>query len=224
MAFTSTTGTITTNSSIISLGLSGDNQQGLLAFYGTYSGISFVVEGSNDGSNWTGVPVMQASNSLPYNGTAITLASNASQAFYFYPGQLQRIRVRSTAYGSGTANVIIAESNGALPQVVPAIYALDANNVARNTVALAAGGGTSDVVMVNSGPGILHRLIVTTAGTAALSIYDSATVSSGKPLLYTSATAPALGTVIELDFPFSVGLVAAVVSGSAALTVGYTLY
>lgn len=57
---------------------------------------------------------------------------------------------------------------------------------------------------VKVGRGFLHRIIITATITGTITVNDNPTAASG-PLLFTSAAAPAVGTVIEVNVPFNTG-------------------
>lgn len=90
------------------------------------------------------------------------------------------------------------------------------------TTAVAAGSGTADVV-VSAYPGRVNRIVITTAGSAALELYDHASASSGARLIWKSGATPAVETDnVTLDLPVQYGIVAKQASGSAAVTISYT--
>lgn len=92
----------------------------------------------------------------------------------------------------------------------------------QKTAAVAAGSGTADVV-VSALPGRVCRLVITTAGTAALELYDHASASSGAKLIWKSGATPAVDTDnITLDIPVANGIVAKQANGSAAVTIYFT--
>jgi len=91
----------------------------------------------------------------------------------------------------------------------------------QKTAAVIAGVGAADVV-VTAVPGRVCKLVVTTAGTATLELYDHATASSGAKLVWKSVATPAVGTIYVLDIPLQYGLVAKQANGSAAITAFYT--
>lgn len=226
MVLYSTTGSITTATSKVSLGLSGESAIGVCVFSGTYTGVTVVFEGTNDGTNWFLLPVVTTDTLQPVAASSLTLASNGTKAVYFLAGTIQQVRVRATAWSTGTANVNINEMKGSLPKI-PALYQQNTlNNVAKSTVAQAAGVGSTNFSLA-TGAGVLQRYVVTTAGGAATSIsfYDTAgTSTAGLQPIYTSAQAEALGTVKEVNIPFVNGLMIATVNTSAGVTCGITLY
>lgn len=193
----------------------------LVAVYGTYTGVSLTIEGTVDGSNWFPVNALKRDSGLIQNGVTV-LASNASVSYTVGAGALAQVRARVTAISTGTVNLILVNDDGLAPNKEETNYCPLSMNVARSTAGVAAGSGAADVA-VCTGTGILHRLCVTTAGTAAISLYDHPSVSSGAPLLFTSAATYALGTLTELNIPFTNGLVAVQANGSAAVTVFYSL-
>lgn len=91
----------------------------------------------------------------------------------------------------------------------------------QKTGVVAAGSGAADVV-VSAKPGRINRVVVTTAGTAALELHDHATASSATRRVWKSIATPAVGDVLTLDLPVANGIVALQASGSAAVTIAYT--
>lgn len=57
---------------------------------------------------------------------------------------------------------------------------------------------------VKVGRGVLHHILITATLTGSITIFDNPTAASG-PLLYTSAATPAVGTVLILELPFTLG-------------------
>ena len=57
---------------------------------------------------------------------------------------------------------------------------------------------------VKVGSGFLHRIIITATLTGSITVNDNAAAAAG-PLLFTSAAAPAVGTIIEVNVPFTLG-------------------
>lgn len=213
-------GTITAVNGTVVMGLNGSPLL-LVQLTGTYSGVSVVIEGSNNGVNYFPLDVAKSGYLSTVYGT-IVLATNQSVAYVASVAEFLWIHVRATAYGSGTVKVLMVNTGGQSPIAESAGYNLTNSNVAKNTFTLVAGTGSVDVPVVN-GSGILHRVTCNTTPTAALSLCDSATTSSATPVLYTTGTTvPAQGTVVELNVPFANGLTASQASGSAGLTIAYT--
>lgn len=74
--------------------------------------------------------------------------------------------------------------------------------------------------LVYTGAGRLSQFVITTAGTAAFSIYDGTQSTSGT-LLYTSITNDTNGTLKSLQIPITNGIVVKGTTGSAGLVVTY---
>jgi hypothetical protein len=90
-----------------------------------------------------------------------------------------------------------------------------------STYAVSPGAGT---VGVKFGPGELIEAVVTSAGTAGdnLSLYDSQ--GPGAPLGNLLAVIPggtAVGTLVLIDAPFSIGLAAVSPAGGPSVTLGF---
>lgn len=204
----------------VALGLSGAPIV-FVGVSGTYGSVTGIIEGSIDGSVWFTVPAIKGDSGFPREGS-LALVDNSTNGFYVAASNLTHVRYKVTAISSGTVSVEIVNDVGEVPLDSFNSYQLCSINTALKSVAVAAGSGTADVVAVSTGPGLLNRVIVTTAGTGVLSLYDHASASSGAKLLWSSAATYALGTVTELNIPYELGLVAVQSNGSAAVTIGYS--
>jgi len=213
------TGTLSATGNV-ALGLSGAPLV-FVGVSGTYGSVTGIVEGSVDGSVWFTVPAIKGDSGLAREGS-LALVDNSTNGFYVAASNLTHIRYKVTAISSGSVSVEIINDVGQIPLDAFNSYQMCCTNTALKTVAVAAGSGTADVVAVSTGPGVLNRVVVTTAGTAVLSLYDHASASSGAKLLWSSAATYALGTVTELNIPYELGLVAVQANGSAAVTIGYS--
>jgi len=92
----------------------------------------------------------------------------------------------------------------------------------QKTAAVAAGSGAADVV-VSAKPGRINRIVITTAGTASLELYDHASATAGAKLVWKSGATPAVDTDNKtLDIPVANGIVALQASGTAAVTIYFT--
>lgn len=214
------TDTLSATGSVV-LGLGGSG----LAFVGisgTYTTVSGIVEGTADGTNWFAVPTLKVDSLQNVNGS-FSPVNSSTNGWWVLTSRLSQIRYRLTAIASGSVAVQLCEGEAKLPLEEATRYMQDIVNTAKVATAVAAGAGAADVVVVASGPGVLNKVVCSTTGSAALKIYDHASASSGAKLLWTSSTTLAQGTVTELNIPFYNGLVALQASGSAAVTVGYSL-
>lgn len=136
------TGTITTSTSTITApdlaGIGGAT----ISIYGTYAGVNFLVEGF-DGTNWYVIAFRPASanaNPVPIIATGVITAN--SSLLYEAPLLLgiQQLRVRATAYTSGTANIIIEPS----AQFAPMFTTINGTATVSGTVTANLGtGGTA---------------------------------------------------------------------------------
>jgi len=68
--------------------------------------------------------------------------------------------------------------------------------------AVASGAGT---VTLKAAPGRLCRIVITAAGTAAVSIFDNASAASGTALFISPATTN-LGSIIDVQVPAQNGI------------------
>ncbi len=211
-----TSGSLTATGSV-TLGIGGE-AVALIAVTGTYTGVSTIIEGSVDGTNYFTVQAYAVSNGAQTTGT--TVLSAANKAWYVYCTGLTHLRLRVTAISTGTVAVVISEVGSVMP-VKPATTLQYATSSGKSTGTVAAGTTGANEVAYANGPGVLHRAIVTTAGTASLILYDNATTNSGT-ILYSSAATYALGTVTEINAPFANGVTARKASGTAAVTLVYT--
>lgn len=113
----------------------------------------------------------------------------------------------------------VQQASGAVATANGIAYSPALVQLANKNIAVAAGSGSTPIV-VKSGPGYLKKIIVTTTATAAMTFYDNATAASGTAL-YVTGTTIAAGTIVDLDMPFANGLTVSQASGSAAVTLAY---
>lgn len=128
----STTGTITTSTSTVTLtGLSGGSAT--IFINGTYSGVTFTPEISPDGSTWFLSTAQPVSSSTAGISSSLSPTANSSTAYQVPLFGATAVRVRATAYTSGTANVVLV-CNGYSPP--PSRQIVDLNNNITQTVSL----------------------------------------------------------------------------------------
>jgi hypothetical protein len=82
-------------------------------------------------------------------------------------------------------------------------------------------GGNVETAIYTSGPGVLNKFAITTAGTASLSIYDGTNSTAGT-LIFTSLTNDALGVIKDCGLAFTTGLVVKGTTGAAGIAVFYS--
>lgn len=102
----------------------------------------------------------------------------------------------------------------------PFNYAPAVMQQAVSNAAVAAGVGTAAQV-IKAGPGYLSGVLVTSAGTAATSIYDNASAASGTVIGYIPAN-PTAGTFYPFNMPATNGITVGKVANSSGLTVAYS--
>lgn len=73
---------------------------------------------------------------------------------------------------------------------------------------------------VKAAPGRLLKMIITTALSAAVTVYDNTGAASGTVLFATAAT-PAAGTIYDVNLPAAAGIYASF-AGTGAITFGYS--
>lgn len=86
---------------------------------GTYAGVSFVIEATDDGSTWFGLQTIN--NATGVAAAAWTPGTNAIASYDAAVGGYSQVRVRATAYTSGSAVIGINSQVFAYDPVVAAI-------------------------------------------------------------------------------------------------------
>ena len=90
------------------------------------------------------------------------------------------------------------------------------NLVASSTVSIPV---NNTLTVIKAAPGKLFRVIITTAGTSAINIYDNAAAASGTIIGSIPATT-AVGNIYSFDMPAVLGLT---VAGGSGTTPGFTV-
>ena len=189
-------------------------------------------QGSNDGTTFV---------SIPANSTASTSGlffSSTTTGIYHGPVIYRYLRIRQTAYSSGSSTgVLELYTSPASLDVVNSnalqsgTWTVQPGNTQNTTPWLMAGPNANGTQAANSAAntvikgsaGWFYHAIITTLGTAGLTIYDNATTNSGTPLLVIPASA-AVGTIYS--FPSGAravnGITSAGVTNCPAVTFHYT--
>jgi hypothetical protein len=152
------------------------------------------------------------------DGADVTLGAKADTAYTTGAGSVVallkgifgRLLPAGQAAMAASAPVVIASNQSTLP-VIQA-------HIPTATVAIAA--GTATPTAVKAAAGTLGRVLITTAGAAAVVIYDHASAASGT-ILGTIAANAAAGTCVEFAMPAAAGIVVAGHASLPALTVSY---
>ena len=204
-----TQGTITTSTGTVTLkGLTGSNRVMIGVFAApsqSYSGAQVVLEGSNDGSTFTPIPMYRMDAGGVPEANIVTLATNDARAWESQQaGTWSQVRVRATALGSGTISVNIATTSDNTRTVTQQTKSEDLFTTGgRYNAYLAAAAGTPSVIM--SSPARLCKVIVLSSGSASTTIYDNASAASGNKVLVIPAT-PTVGTVYDIQVPCQNGI------------------
>jgi hypothetical protein len=111
-----TTGTITTSSTSIVATL-GEASMVSVSISGTYAGVNATWEVSNDNSVWVATQALRTDTGAAATTTGV-ITSNATVAYHVACQGMRYMRIRSTAYTSGTANVKIRSIAVASPNIV----------------------------------------------------------------------------------------------------------
>lgn len=194
--------------------------------------ISF--QGGDDNSQFPAIFAYRVDN--PGYAVGTTGATTAGFT-YVFPITTQYLRIRQTA-GSGTSTGILRLYTTPIPLMLSSTLAyqgstwtIQPGNTQNTTPWLVAGPNANGTQAANSAantviknaPGWLYHAIVTTLGTAGLTIYDNASTNSGTPLLVIPASA-AVGTIYS--FPSGAravnGITSAGVTNCPAVTFHYT--
>jgi hypothetical protein len=104
--------------------------------FGTHAGVTVAFEGTNDGSTWYALSAFTISGIGSPAGTA-ALSTNASTQFYVLVGAAKLMRVRSTAYTSGTVQLSVMPVRDADPILLTASEATTPASPAAGTAGVA---------------------------------------------------------------------------------------
>jgi len=174
---------------------------------GTFVG-TFEVSGTVDGTNWIPIPIR------PMNIAAISYlaAATAVGVFVGKCAQYRKVRVRCTAYTSGSATVFIAADNGALDDSL--------QGMATPTIVTAVGAAAAAVTcsLASPGAGLRHyitylsinRFAAATLTPAAVPVNVTTTNLPGSLAFSMGADAMAQGQIDRWreDFAFPIAAAA----------------
>lgn len=117
---TATTGSITSAASVVGPLSVVQRNVITISIRGTYAGVTFIIEASDDGgTSW--FPLQCIDNATGQAGSTWTPGANSSASYDSAVGGYTHIRVRATAWTSGTANVQLTGQSFAYDPVVAAI-------------------------------------------------------------------------------------------------------
>lgn len=160
----------------------------LVQISGTYGSVSFVVEGTIDGTNWFALAGSRLDTGLVVTG-AISPADNATQAWRFLADGTTQVRARVTAISSNTAAFALASYSalGVPPALGSATSALTVPslNVSGEFAGQIQVAAANGAVTVKSG-----CVFITKGSACALTIADpTAGTDDGKELAIVATTA-----------------------------------
>ena len=182
---TRVTGTITTAASTVSAS-SAQRNVGTVTISGTYAGVTFVIEGSDDGSTF--YPIQAINNSTGQAGSTWTPGTNAAASYDFAIGGWVNIRVRATAWTSGTANIGIIQQAFAYDPGVGAIC--------QGIVAAGVAPVGNPVYMAGTDGSLLRGFLLDTSGRAIVAgAAASGAAIAGSPVLMGGTFTTTLPTV-----------------------------
>jgi hypothetical protein len=194
---------------------------------GTYSG-TLTFQGSNDNVIYRSI----ALNQMDIPGTITTTTSSTNITYYCATLAYRYLRIRMTAYVSGTATGTLELYS--YPLATNGVYAsqnstwtMQPGNTANTTPWLMSwannnfhiNANTTTDTVIKAASGCLVCVTVTTQGTASLTFYDNATAGSGTPLLVIPASAP-VGSIYLLPGKALTGITAGGIASGPAVT-GY---
>lgn len=190
--YTSTTGTITTNSTTISLPVK-QYSTAVIQTTGTYAGITETFKESFDnGATYQPFPMSLISTTPAAPVTTAALATNASVVYQANLEGATNFEVVSTAYTSGTANVVLTATTN------PVTNYVNAGIINNPTVTLGAGsaiaakfgidqttvGTTNGVSIAQIGTTtVVNGGAVGTLGVGGVAANGTAIASSGNPVV-----------------------------------------
>lgn len=206
-----TAGTITTATSVVGPVSVVNRNVVTFSISGTYAGVAFVIEATDNGSNWYGLQCMD--NATGKAASSWSPASNASASYDTAVGGYTQVRIRATSWSSGTVNV------GVSPQVFaydPVVAAISQGLVAQGVTSVSnpvLSGGIYESTLPTLTAGTVGTLHVTTKGELLSAISSAGNLASVKPSsTAAAATDPALVVAVSPNNVLKVG------DGTIALT------
>lgn len=157
-----TTGSITTSASSVVCSVTGYGNV-TIAVFGTYAGVNAVFEASADGgTNYFGIQVQRELDGAVVTSTG-ALAANAIAAYSTSAPGFTHVRIRATAWTSGTASVVMAPGGMPFEPVVsispprPTVSAPSSvtSTVTADTTILAANSARLGAVIYNDSTAVL---------------------------------------------------------------------
>jgi hypothetical protein len=149
-------------------------------------------------------------NAVPVGSSIGTAVIQATDGTALTADQTNSI-LRASLYGKASAAADTALKVNSLGEVLTLSGGIQTTPVAAAAVAAA----------IKASAGALHKVVVTTLGTAALSFYDHASAASGT-ILFTIPASAAVGSIYDIQFPAALGIWCASGTNTPAVTVGWS--
>lgn len=226
---TGATGNITASGNTNGLSVAvGNAGSATISVHGTYNAILNFEMSDDTGTTWYKALGVRLDGTGAENITGTLV--NSAQMWQFGLGGVTNIRVWASTYTSGTVNAKISFSGAmadpaiyvsggtvsvnALPNGSNTIGKVTSTNDSTTTTAYSATATT----VIKASAGRLVSLLVTTAGTVDVPIYDNASAASGTIIGMVPAAATK-GQVIVCAAPAANGITVGGLAGNAAFTV-----
>ena len=147
-AYPATTGTITTSTSAVTTGAIGIAGNATISISGTYAGVNATFEASDDGgTTYFPISAVREDTGIAETTTGV-LTANTSRIWTTAAPGFTNIRVRATAYTSGTANVRISPGSYPFEPNVSAVPPTPQTG----TVTSVGGNVTADTLILAANP------------------------------------------------------------------------
>lgn len=166
--------------------------------------------GANSGTVTVTAFATPVANAVPVGSTIGTAVIQANSGTALVADQTNS-ELRVSNYGKSSTAGDIALRLNALGELYIISGGLNTTPVAAAAAAAA----------IKASVGALHKIVVTTLGTAALSFYDNASTNSGT-ILFTVPASAAVGSIYDVHFPAANGIWCASGSNTPAVTVGWS--
>lgn len=186
-------GAITASGQSVALPISAYNG-GVFAWWGTFSGISLAFEAAYEPSltNWIAVSALPASGGSPVTSLSSLASANAYEVYA--PGALA-VRIRATAYTSGTMNVR-AIPVAMMQDIAPALSGGTLTSIGG---ASAGSGALTTVARLASAAASVNATVAKASAGRVYKIYGYNAATTVRFLkLYNKSSAPTVGTDVPV--------------------------
>lgn len=193
-AYTPITGTITTNSSVVTADVSRVSNI-TVELVGTFTGVNVTFETSLDGTNWKTEQGVR-SNAGTIESASGVVATGLAYSWEFSVNGKNQFRVRATAYTSGTATVNISMGAYATEPIVTVpthpvtqsgVWTISSVTPTSATAFGVTSAATTNAAVVKASTGSVYEVTI-----------SNFTGTTGYFKFYNKATAPTVGTDIPI--------------------------